>query len=90
MEPSASLPLVPEYPEITTGVLRHVAEHEAPQHLVDILFRRTDLGWQIRLHDDAVRRAAESVADVLDWDKARVEKEISDFRSYARKQHLQD
>lgn len=54
-ENTNTLPLVPEYPQITTGVLRHVAEREAPQHLVDILFRRTDLGWQTRLSDDTVR-----------------------------------
>ena len=88
-ENTNTLPLVPEYPEITTGVLRHVAEHEAPEHLVDILFRRTNLGWQVRLPVDAVRRAAESVADVLGWDNARVEREIADFQAYVQRQHLQ-
>ena len=85
-----TLPLVPQCPEITTGVLRHVAENEAPEHLADILFRRTGLGWQVRLSQDAVRRAAESVADVLGWDAARVEKEIADYQTYVRAQHMQE
>ena len=89
-ENTNTLPLVPEIPEITTGVLRHVAEREAPEHLVDILFRRTHLGWQTRLPEDAVRRAAESVADVLGWDSVRVEKEVADFQAYVRAQHLQE
>lgn len=88
-ENTNTLPLVPECPEITTGVLRHVAEHEAPAHLVDILYRRTDLGWRTRLPPDAVRRAAQSVADVLGWDDTRVDKEVKDFLAYARAQHLQ-
>ena len=88
-ENTNTLPLVPEVPEITTGVLRHVAEREAPAHLVDILFRRTDLGWQTRLPPDAVRRAAASVADVLDWNEARVDKEVDDFLAFVHKQHLQ-
>ena len=71
------------------GVLRHVAEREAPAHLVDILYRRNDLGWRTLLAPDAVRRAAEGVADVLGWDEMRVAKEIDDFQAYVRAQHLQ-
>ncbi|MGI9426396.1 MAG: FAD-dependent oxidoreductase [Hyphomicrobiaceae bacterium] len=88
-ENTNTLPLVPACPEITTGVLRHVAEREAPGHLVDILFRRTNLGWQVQVPPEAVRRAAESVADILGWDKAQVEKEIQDYQTYVSKQHLQ-
>lgn len=88
-ENTNTLPLVPECPEITIGVLRHVAEREAPAHLVDILFRRTNLGWQVRIPPDAVRHAAESVAGILCWDTSRIEKEIEDYQIYVRKQHLQ-
>jgi glycerol-3-phosphate dehydrogenase len=83
-----TLPLVPDHPEVTTGVLRHIAQHEAPAHLVDILFRRTNLGWQVKLPPDAIRCAAEAVADVLNWDEDRVKMEIDDYKSYVRKQHL--
>ena len=88
-ENTNTLPLVSECPEVTIGVLRHVAEHEATAHLTDILYRRTDVGWRTRLSAEAVRRAAESVADVLGWDEARVDKEIEDFKAYVHRQHLQ-
>ncbi len=88
-ENTNTLPLAPECPEITTGVLRHVAEHEAPAHLADILYRRTDVAWRTHLPPEAVRRAAQSVADILGWDDARVEKEIEGFQAYAQRQHLQ-
>ena len=84
-----TLPLVPECPEITTGVLRHVAEREQPAHLVDILFRRTNVGWRTRLPPDAVRKAAESAADILGWDDARVAEEIEAYHSYVSDQHPQ-
>ncbi|MGI9476576.1 MAG: FAD-dependent oxidoreductase [Hyphomicrobiaceae bacterium] len=88
-ENTNTLPLVADIPEVTIGVLRHVAEREAPAHLVDILYRRTDVGWRATLPPEAVRQAAESVAGVLGWDAARVAQEVEDFQAYARKQHLQ-
>lgn len=89
-EKTNTLPLVPDHPEVTMGVLRHIAQHEAPAHLVDILFRRTNLGWQVQLPPDAIRCAAEAVADALNWDEDRVKMEIDDYKSYVRKQHLQE
>jgi len=56
---------------------------------VDILNRRINPGWRVRLPPDAVRHAAETVADILDWNETRVEKEIDDFQAYVRAQHLQ-
>ncbi|MGI9385864.1 MAG: FAD-dependent oxidoreductase [Methyloligellaceae bacterium] len=89
-ENTNTLPLVADVPEVTIGVLRHVAEREAPAHLVDILYRRTDVGWRTKLPPEAVHQAAESVAGVLGWDAARVAKEVDMFEAYARKQHLQE
>jgi glycerol-3-phosphate dehydrogenase len=88
-ENTNTVALVPECPDITTGVLRHVAESEQPAHLVDILFRRTGLGWRTKLSPEAVRQAAEAVADILGWDEATVEEEIDAYRAHVRTQHLQ-
>jgi len=82
--------LVPECPDITTGVLRHVAQTEAPATLVDIVYRRTNLGWRTKLAPDTVRQAAEAVSDVLDWDDDRIAQETQNLLDYARTQHLQD
>ncbi len=83
-------PLVAACPDITTATLRHVAEREHPDHLIDILFRRTGLGWGTRVPEEAARRAAETVADILDWDEARIAQETAAYRAHVRAQHLQD
>ena len=88
-ENTNALPLVPECPDITIATLRHVAETEHPAHLVDILFRRTGLGWRTRVPDEGVRRAAEAVADILGWNEARVGEEVERYRTHVRVQHLQ-
>jgi glycerol-3-phosphate dehydrogenase len=83
-------PLVSDCPNITTATLRHVAEREHPDHLVDILFRRTGLGWRTRVPEEAARRAAETVADILGWDEARIAQETAAYRAHVRAQHLQN
>ena len=80
--------LVPEFPDITLGAIRHIAEHEAPAHLEDIFLRRTPIGWHIRLSNEVVRRTAECVAPVLGWDETTIEKEITHFETYMKEQHL--
>lgn len=89
-ENTNTLPLIAECPDITTGVLRHVAEREQPAHLADILFRRTGLAWRAPLTPDAVYRAAEAVADILGWDEATIEAEVALFLEYMRSQHLRE
>ena len=83
-------PLIADCPDITTATLRHVAEREHPAHLTDILFRRTGLGWRTQVPEEAARRAAESVADILGWDEARVAREVEGYLAHVRAQHLQD
>ena len=36
---------------------------------------------------DACRLAAETVADILSWDRARIEREVDAYRSYLAQQH---
>lgn len=88
-EHTNTLPLVPQCPDITLGVLRHVAEREQPAHLADLLFRRTGLGWRTPISAQAARRAAEAVAGVMGWDSAAVDEEVAQYARYVREQHLQ-
>ena len=88
-ENTNTLPLVSECPDITLGVLRHVAEREQPEHLADILFRRTGLGWRTEVPAEAARQAAQAVASVLGWDAARIDEEVAGYVRYVREQHLQ-
>jgi glycerol-3-phosphate dehydrogenase len=83
-----SPPIVDGNTAITAATLRHIAETEQPRHLVDILYRRSGLGWEGPLPPEAVRRAAEAVAEPMGWDAALMEKEISAFGAYQEEQHM--
>lgn len=88
-ENTNTLPLVNEVPEVTTGVLRQLAEQEQPAHLVDLLFRRAGVAWRTQLSEETVRVAANAVADILDWDAQQVDAEVAAYLEYVRVQHLQ-
>jgi glycerol-3-phosphate dehydrogenase len=85
-----SAPLLPHYPDVKLSDIRFSAEREYPEHLVDILFRRTPAGWNASIPPDAVRRAGETAAAALGWDAARLEEEIAAFEAYYARYHLQD
>jgi glycerol-3-phosphate dehydrogenase len=75
LPPGWSDPLSPE-------ALRHAAAHEHVETLVDLLFRRVPLGWSAGMGLAEARRAAETVADVLSWNEARVGREIEAYRLF--------
>ena len=82
-----SPPLLPDDPTVKLSDLRHAAQHEHAQTLIDLLFRRVPVGWSETMGYDACRKTAETVADILDWDRARVEREVEVYKSYVRGQH---
>jgi glycerol-3-phosphate dehydrogenase len=84
-----SPPLLDACPNIKISDLQFAAEHEQPETLVDLLFRRTSLGWRTAIDPPAVRRAAEAVAGILRWDKARVIEEVQSYLAYVQRYHLQ-
>ena len=64
---------------ISAATLKHIIEAEQPSNLVDLFFRRTDMGWD---HDQGRSRLesnAEIMAQVLGWDEARTQREIRLF-----------
>lgn len=71
----------------TIGQLRHAAAHEHPVSLADLLFRRVGAGWTATMAREAAPRAAEEVAGILGWDKARTEREIADYRALIARLH---
>lgn len=83
-----SPPLLHARPEIKVADIVHSARTEQPASLVDVLYRRTGLGWNASIPEDAVRTAAEAMAGVLGWDPAKVEAEIAAFNDYVAKYHL--
>lgn len=68
--------------------LRHAAENEDATNLVDLLFRRTPLGWRPDLDRADIHRAAEAVADILGWNADQIDKEVEFFADHMRRQHL--
>jgi glycerol-3-phosphate dehydrogenase len=42
--------------------LQHAVTHEHAVHLMDLLFRRTGLGWRHRFSDEEIERAASVLA----------------------------
>ncbi|MXQ10549.1 FAD-dependent oxidoreductase [Microvirga makkahensis] len=65
--------------------LRHAAAHEHVQTLVDLLFRRVLVGWTADMGLAQAREAAETVADVMGWDAARITQEVEAYRAFVAK-----
>lgn len=83
-----SPPLSHDDPAVKLADLRYAALHEHPQSLVDLLFRRVPIGWSEGMGYHECRKAAETVADILDWDAERIEREVEAYRAHLRDMHL--
>lgn len=83
-----SPPFMDAWPEVTRADIVRSAEKEYARDLVGILFRRTGLGWYVRIPDAKVREAADLVAPALGWDADAIEREIEAYRAYVRKHHM--
>lgn len=73
--------------DVTVSDLRHAAEHQAVVTLDDLLFRRTPLGWSETMAAETAAQAARAVADILEWDEARIEAEVAAYREKLRTMH---
>ncbi len=82
-----SPPLMADHPSVKLADLRYSAEHEQPANLVDLLFQRTGVGWTATMGRDSARQAAETVADVLGWDKYRIDSEVAAYHAHLEKWH---
>lgn len=79
--------LLNHYPQIKLSDLRHAAEHEQPQNLVDLMFRRVGAGWTETQGREGARKAAETVADIMGWDEARIQREADAYVAYLARTH---
>src|SRR5690606_7144133 len=70
-----SPPLLEDDTGIKLADLQHAARHEHAETLIDLLFRRTPIGWRAGLKREQIERAAQAVASVLGWDDERVRSE---------------
>lgn len=83
-----SAPLLDDNTTVKLSDLRFAAEREQATNLVDLLFRRTGVGWTATMGVHAAERAAAAVADILGWDKTRVAEEVRNYRDYVARNHL--
>ncbi len=79
--------LLNHYPDITLADLDHAAKHEQAETLVDLLCRRTGIGWTETMGREGARKAAETVADILGWDEARIDAEVAAFHVHLDHAH---
>ncbi|MDP6389224.1 MAG: FAD-dependent oxidoreductase [Alphaproteobacteria bacterium] len=84
----SSPPFIESRPEVTRAQIIRSVEKEYARDLVGILYRRTGLGWYVRIPEDKVREAAELVAPILGWDKDDIDREVDKYMAYVRDQHL--
>jgi glycerol-3-phosphate dehydrogenase len=76
------------WPAVTRADIVRCAEKEHARDLVGILFRRTGLGWYVRIPDAKLREAAELVAPALGWEAGDIDREVETYRAYVRKYHM--
>lgn len=81
------MPLLDSHPSVSLGDLIASAKNEHVGTLVDLLFRRVDLGWTETMGRGVARRAAEAVADVLGWDGDRVDSEVAAYVKFIDETH---
>jgi glycerol-3-phosphate dehydrogenase len=86
-EHPASPALLNHYPQIKLSDLRHAAETEQPASLIDLMFARVGAGWTETQGREAARKAAETVADIMGWDEARITKEADAYLAYLSHRH---
>jgi len=69
---------------ISEEILKKIIAEEQPVFLADILFRRTGLGWDIDQGKSAAVKVADVMAELLNWDQQRKEKELQRLQHYIK------
>ena len=59
--------------------------HEFARTLTDVLIRRTMIGLNADSHSSVVESAADILSTSLGWDRARRDREVEDYRQYAKR-----
>ncbi len=80
-------PLSTDDPDIRLSDLVHVAETERVTSLIDLLARRTGIGWNRGQGRAEARKAAETVAETLHWDATRIDAEVAAYEAYLERHH---
>jgi len=60
-------------------VLKKIIEEEQVSSLVDLFFRRCDLGWSRDHGNKYLEPIAKTMAEILSWDDSQLQEQISDY-----------
>lgn len=62
--------------------IRHAVDREAARRLLDVVHRRTALGYSTGLQGNGLERTADILADLLGWEPERRRRELDEVRTY--------
>ncbi|WP_233838915.1 FAD-dependent oxidoreductase [Paraburkholderia sp. ZP32-5] len=86
----ANSAVFPDEPSISLDDLVDAARNEDATNLVDLLFRRTHLGWRHAMTRSAIRRAARAVAPEFGWSARQIDEQVDAFVTHMKVRHLVD
>ncbi|MGB3829818.1 MAG: glycerol-3-phosphate dehydrogenase/oxidase [Ornithinimicrobium sp.] len=87
-DPSLAQPLT-EAPAYLRAEIAYACSHEGVLHMEDLMMRRTRLIYEIKHKGvDALPEIAAIAAEVLGWDSAKEEAEITSYREQAKAEEL--
>jgi glycerol-3-phosphate dehydrogenase len=84
-EDKTSLPIVEQFPHIKESHVSYATDHEMPETLIDLMFRRLGLGWTSTLGIEVAEKVALLASDSLGWDEERRSLEIDNYKNYLDK-----
>ncbi len=70
---------------LDAGILKKIIEEEQTSSLTDLFFRRTDMGWDLDQGRARLEPVAKSMAEVLGWDDAQLQEQLSGYHSWIEK-----
>jgi glycerol-3-phosphate dehydrogenase len=73
--------------KISENIIKKIILEEQPISLVDILLRRTGLGWGADQGKSTTSEVATLMVELKGWDKQRKEKEIQSFHQHIKEMH---
>jgi glycerol-3-phosphate dehydrogenase len=80
-DPAWAYPLSEDTTTVRAEVI-HAVRAESARRLTDVVVRRTELGSAGRPKEQAVAAAAAIMADELDWDRTRLQREHAEVWAY--------
>jgi glycerol-3-phosphate dehydrogenase len=63
-------------------ILKRIIEEEQTSSLIDLFFRRSDMGWDLDRGRVKLEPVAKIMAETLGWDDAQLQEQLNSYHSY--------